>query len=77
MVYCSHGNSLKNHKNQPKVAADLASQISKGEDAIMGVMIESNVNEGKLPSRTIRMQTNRVKATKRFPPRASLVSSTA
>jgi 3-deoxy-7-phosphoheptulonate synthase len=46
MVDCSHGNSLKNHKNQPKVAAELAGQIAKGEDAIMGVMIESNINEG-------------------------------
>ncbi|KAI8961719.1 phospho-2-dehydro-3-deoxyheptonate aldolase [Daldinia sp. FL1419] len=46
MVDCSHGNSLKNHKNQPKVAADLAGQISKGETAIMGVMIESHLNEG-------------------------------
>merc|ERR1712098_317917 len=46
MVDCSHGNSLKNHKNQPKVAAVLAEQIANGEDAIMGVMIESNINEG-------------------------------
>jgi len=46
MVDCSHGNSLKNHKNQPKVAADLAGQIEKGENSIMGVMIESNINEG-------------------------------
>ncbi|ERS97948.1 3-deoxy-7-phosphoheptulonate synthase [Sporothrix schenckii ATCC 58251] len=46
MVDCSHGNSLKNHKNQPKVAADLAGQIAGGEHAIMGVMIESNINEG-------------------------------
>ncbi len=46
MVDCSHGNSLKNHKNQPKVAAALAEQISKGEESIMGVMIESNINEG-------------------------------
>ncbi|CAK7262737.1 3-deoxy-7-phosphoheptulonate synthase [Sporothrix epigloea] len=46
MVDCSHGNSLKNHKNQPKVAADLAGQIAGGEQAIMGVMIESNINEG-------------------------------
>ncbi|KAK3181424.1 3-deoxy-7-phosphoheptulonate synthase [Lecanicillium sp. MT-2017a] len=52
MVDCSHGNSLKNHKNQPKVAAELAEQISKGEDDIMGVMIESNINEGnqKVPA---------------------------
>ncbi|KAI0484910.1 3-deoxy-7-phosphoheptulonate synthase [Xylariaceae sp. FL0804] len=46
MVDCSHGNSEKNHKNQPKVAASLAEQMSRGEEAIMGVMIESNINEG-------------------------------
>ena len=46
MVDCSHGNSNKNHKNQPKVAHDLAEQIKNGETAIMGVMIESNINEG-------------------------------
>lgn len=48
MVDCSHGNSNKDHKNQPKVAAALAEQISQGENAIMGVMIESNINEGML-----------------------------
>jgi 3-deoxy-7-phosphoheptulonate synthase len=47
MVDCSHGNSLKDHKNQPKVADVLAEQIAAGEQAIMGVMIESNINEGK------------------------------
>ncbi|KAI2635185.1 hypothetical protein GGS21DRAFT_543471 [Xylaria nigripes] len=46
MVDCSHGNSEKNHKNQPKVAASIAEQVSKGETGIMGVMIESNINEG-------------------------------
>ena len=46
MVDCSHGNSEKNHKNQPKVAHDLAEQIRNGEEAIMGCMIESNLNEG-------------------------------
>lgn len=46
MVDCSHGNSQKDHKNQPKVAAILAEQIEKGESSIMGVMIESNINEG-------------------------------
>lgn len=46
MVDCSHGNSEKNHRNQPKVAGELAEQIRKGEEAIMGVMIESNINEG-------------------------------
>ncbi|KAI8629368.1 hypothetical protein F5Y19DRAFT_79312 [Xylariaceae sp. FL1651] len=46
MVDCSHGNSEKNHKNQPKVAESIAEQLSKGETGIMGVMIESNINEG-------------------------------
>lgn len=46
MVDCSHGNSEKNHKNQPKVATQLAGQIEQGEEGIMGVMIESNINEG-------------------------------
>lgn len=47
MIDCSHGNSEKNHKNQPKVAHVLAEQIAKGETGIMGVMIESNINEGE------------------------------
>ena len=46
MVDCSHGNSLKDHRNQPKVARVLAEQIEAGEEAIMGVMVESNINEG-------------------------------
>ena len=46
MVDCSHGNSEKNHKNQPKVAHVLAEQIAAGETGIMGVMIESHINEG-------------------------------
>ena len=50
MVDCSHGNSEKNHKNQPKVAGVLAEQIAAGETGIMGVMIESNINEGKCSS---------------------------
>ncbi|KAF1824247.1 3-deoxy-7-phosphoheptulonate synthase [Dissoconium aciculare CBS 342.82] len=46
MIDCSHGNSLKNHMNQPKVAAAIAEQLRAGETGIMGVMIESNINEG-------------------------------
>jgi 3-deoxy-7-phosphoheptulonate synthase len=47
MVDCSHGNSNKDHKNQPKVAAVVAEQIAKGETAICGLMIESNIGEGR------------------------------
>lgn len=52
MVDCSHGNSLKDHKNQPKVAEVIAEQLRNGEEAIVGVMIESNINEGnqKVPA---------------------------
>lgn len=55
MVDCSHGNSLKDHRNQPKVVRDLAGQIAGGEEAILGVMIESNINEGMEHSRDIAM----------------------
>jgi 3-deoxy-7-phosphoheptulonate synthase len=46
MVDCSHGNSKKDHRNQPLVAEEVADQLREGEDAIIGVMIESNINEG-------------------------------
>jgi 3-deoxy-7-phosphoheptulonate synthase len=52
MVDCSHGNSSKDHRNQPKVAHDIAEQLRAGEAGIMGVMIESNLAEGnqKVPA---------------------------
>ncbi|KXJ97221.1 hypothetical protein Micbo1qcDRAFT_156037 [Microdochium bolleyi] len=52
MIDCSHGNSNKDHKNQPKVASVVADQLRGGESAIIGVMIESNINEGnqKVPA---------------------------
>ncbi|KAF2500559.1 3-deoxy-7-phosphoheptulonate synthase [Lophium mytilinum] len=52
MVDCSHGNSSKNHRNQPLVAQSVAEQLRDGETGIVGVMIESNINEGnqKVPA---------------------------
>lgn len=52
MVDCSHGNSNKDHRNQPKVAKVIADQIREGETGIVGVMIESNIEEGnqKVPA---------------------------
>ncbi|HEX2746912.1 MAG TPA: 3-deoxy-7-phosphoheptulonate synthase [Verrucomicrobiales bacterium] len=47
MIDCSHGNSNKDHRNQPLVAADIASQIRAGNKAITGVMIESHLVEGR------------------------------
>ncbi|KAI8319363.1 3-deoxy-7-phosphoheptulonate synthase [Martensiomyces pterosporus] len=47
MIDCSHGNSCKDHRNQPKVCSDVARQVAAGNKAIVGVMIESNINEGR------------------------------
>ncbi len=46
LVDCSHGNSEKKYERQIAVAADLAAQISAGERAIIGVMLESNLVGG-------------------------------
>ncbi len=46
MVDCSHGNSLKDYRNQPVVAQSLCDQIAEGNKAITSVMIESNLVEG-------------------------------
>jgi len=47
MVDCSHGNSNKDHKNQPKVAEKVCEQIAAGNKGIIGLMIESHLCEGK------------------------------
>ena len=47
MVDTSHANSQKDHRNQVKVGDSLAAQISAGSHAIFGVMIESNLVEGR------------------------------
>lgn len=47
MIDCSHDNSRKDYRNQPVVLDSVAKQISAGENILIGVMIESNINEGK------------------------------
>ena len=47
MVDCSHANSGKKAINQPKVLADIAQQITDGNQSIIGIMMESNVHFGK------------------------------
>ena len=49
MIDCSHGNSNKNHENQGLVLEEIAKQIEGGNRSIIGVMIESNLNEGNQP----------------------------
>jgi len=46
MIDCSHGNSLKDYHNQPKVAESLCEQISAGCKTITSVMVESNLVAG-------------------------------
>ena len=47
MVDLSHANSLKRHKNQLVVGKALCDQLHAGEQRIIGVMIESNLVEGR------------------------------
>ena len=47
MVDASHANSSKKPENQPLVIADIARQLSDGEQRIVGVMIESNLVAGR------------------------------
>ena len=47
MIDASHANSGKKPENQPLVIADIARQVSDGEQRIVGVMIESNLVAGR------------------------------
>jgi len=47
MVDFSHANSAKQYQRQVDVATDVAAQLAAGEDRIMGVMVESNLNPGR------------------------------
>ena len=47
MIDVSHANSSKDHRRQIAVACDVAKQIAGGDARITGVMIESNLEEGR------------------------------
>jgi 3-deoxy-7-phosphoheptulonate synthase len=47
VIDCSHGNSSKDHRRQPLVAADIAAQVAAGSHVIAGVMVESHLVEGR------------------------------
>ena len=49
MIDCSHGNSNKDHRNQKLVLDEVALQINSGNKSIIGVMLESNLEEGNQP----------------------------
>lgn len=46
IIDCSHGNSGKDFRKQPGVAACVADQIAGGSYAVCGVMLESHLVEG-------------------------------
>jgi 3-deoxy-7-phosphoheptulonate synthase len=46
MVDCSHANSGRDYRKQPIVWQDAINQRTDGNDAIIGMMVESNIYEG-------------------------------
>ena len=46
MIDCSHANSNKDHNLQPLVMDNVANQIVEGNQSIVGLMVESNINAG-------------------------------
>ncbi len=47
MIDCSHANSQKQFELQKIVAQDIGEQVASGDTRIIGVMVESHLNEGK------------------------------
>jgi len=46
IVDCSHANSHKDHTLQPLVADNVIKQIAEGNQSIIGLMLESHLNDG-------------------------------
>ena len=49
VIDASHGNSGKDHTRQPRVAQEIGGQVADGNDAIVGVMLESFLVGGNQP----------------------------
>jgi 3-deoxy-7-phosphoheptulonate synthase len=47
MIDCSHANCRKQFKLQLDVASDVAGQLAAGDQRIIGLMVESHLNEGR------------------------------
>jgi 3-deoxy-7-phosphoheptulonate synthase len=47
MVDCSHGNSGKDHTRQASVCREVLKQVRRGDRRIMGLMLESNLRDGR------------------------------
>jgi 3-deoxy-7-phosphoheptulonate synthase len=47
VIDASHGNSSKDHRNQPGAASHIGAQVAAGDEAIVGVMLESFLVAGR------------------------------
>jgi 3-deoxy-7-phosphoheptulonate synthase len=47
LIDCSHANSSKDHLKQPAAASVVAAQVAGGQRAIVGVMLESFLEDGR------------------------------
>lgn len=47
MIDCSHANSQKQYLLQKEVASDVAKQVAAGDSRIVGLMVESHLQEGR------------------------------
>ena len=47
MIDASHGNSAKDYRNQPTVAQAVAAQVAAGQRGIIGLMLESFLEDGR------------------------------
>jgi 3-deoxy-7-phosphoheptulonate synthase len=48
-VDCSHGNSNKDYRLQPKSFRHVIDQVASGNRSVVGLMLESNLKEGNQP----------------------------
>jgi 3-deoxy-7-phosphoheptulonate synthase len=56
MVDCSHAQTSKDYTKQPEVLRTLVDQVCAGSNAIMGAMLESNIEAGSQPLSSNRTQ---------------------
>ena len=47
MVDCSHDNSKKDHRRQAAVCREVLTEVRRGNRAIMGLLLESNLHPGR------------------------------
>jgi 3-deoxy-7-phosphoheptulonate synthase len=81
VIDCSHSNSSKDYRRQPIVANDIFKQIADGNKSIIGLMLESHLNEGNqsadLPKEQLAYGVSVTDACINFDNTVSLVAAAA